>query len=239
MPRSWSTNRAPRCVKPFSWPAYKCLLLVCHCASLVISLFSRNFLFSLPFPETTPFLAPCDTISYETLKPGRNLPPNFNWGSEGYPPLFFVFPSQFPLHNSSFGDHLMKSSSDFRRPFHEIELLAYPSHTNASGWFYSGRPKDFSDSDAKFAKAVGLTFYTPEEFFKWNQLLQHIRPSRCSWSQALDTLWTSFLILWSKINVIVNVIASIKGLVLTSLGEACNITGCSVGLYFCYFALLV
>eukprot|EP00242_Pyramimonas_sp_CCMP2087_P014104 CAMPEP_0198212684 /NCGR_PEP_ID=MMETSP1445-20131203/27202_1 /TAXON_ID=36898 /ORGANISM="Pyramimonas sp., Strain CCMP2087" /LENGTH=241 /DNA_ID=CAMNT_0043887201 /DNA_START=175 /DNA_END=900 /DNA_ORIENTATION=+ len=30
----------------------------------------------------------------------------------------------------------------------------------------AGRPKDFSDSDAKFAKAVGLTFYTPEEFFK-------------------------------------------------------------------------
>jgi len=30
----------------------------------------------------------------------------------------------------------------------------------------AGRPRDFSDSDAKFAKAVGLTFYTPEDFFK-------------------------------------------------------------------------
>lgn len=29
----------------------------------------------------------------------------------------------------------------------------------------AGRPKDFSDSDLKFAQAIGLQFYTPEEFF--------------------------------------------------------------------------
>ena len=30
----------------------------------------------------------------------------------------------------------------------------------------AGRKKDFSDSDLKFAENIGITFYTPEEYFE-------------------------------------------------------------------------